>query len=103
MSGTQADLPNFLEKMRSRHFVQLCFINYFNGHLFAREHMPRQFDDCEVTRAKRLLQVVETGNFAVVDANAMAAMIVAVVRMVIAGATKRVHISSLEMREMWLG
>lgn len=82
--------------MGSRHLVELGFVNHFNGHFFASEHVTRQFDDGKMARAERLLQVVETGNFAIVNADPMTAMVVAGICVIVAGAAKCVHISSLK-------
>lgn len=51
-------LPNFLEQMRPWNFVQFGFVDDFNRHLFAREHMPRQFHGGKMPNAKCLLQII---------------------------------------------
>lgn len=65
---------HLLKEVRSRDLVKFALVDDLHSDLLAGENMPGEFHDGEMTAAKRLLQVVQAGDLAIVVAVAHSPM-----------------------------
>lgn len=60
--------PHLLEEVCSRDLVEFALVDDLHCDLLSGENMPGELHDGEMTTAKRLLQIVQAGDLAVVVA-----------------------------------